>query len=114
MGPILLRRLLERHRGRLAALAAVLACATAIAVHHAGPMDGKHGGMGMSASAQLCLAAFTAVGAAVVVVALGVIGLGRWRPPLRLAPSAAWLGAPPLPRARAGPALLLLVCVSRR
>ena len=116
MGPIALRRLLQRHRRRLASLAVVLVCATAVAAHHGGMAVGDaHHDTGMGAAVEMCLAAFTAVGAAVVAVALGMIALGRWRPEAQLLPTAAWWGAqPPAPRARAGPSLLLLLCVSRR
>ncbi|HEX6944551.1 MAG TPA: hypothetical protein VF196_00050 [Casimicrobiaceae bacterium] len=94
----------------------MLVCAAAIAVHHAGPLmeHGDHG-MGMSPAVELCLGVFTAVGAAVVAVALGVIALGRWCPAVSLAPRGLSRAvAMPVPRARAGPALLQLLCVSRR
>lgn len=78
-------------------------------------MGDAHHESGMSTAVEMCLAAFLAVGAAVVAVAVALIALGRWRPPLTPTPSALALWAsPPLPRARAGPALLLLLCVSRR
>ena len=116
MGPIAIRRELHQHRRRLAAIFAVLVCSMAIAAHHSGMgMGDGHHESGMSAAVEMCLAAFTAVGAAVVAIVVGLIGLGRWRPPLRLAPSALWFAAhAPSPRARAGPGLLTLLCVSRR
>ena len=116
MGPIAIRRELHRHRRRLATVVAMVVCSTAIAAHHSGmAMADGHHDAGMGAAAEMCLAAFTAVGAAVVAIVVGLIALGRWRPPLRIAPSALWLSAgPPLPRARAGPGLLLVLCVSRR
>lgn len=116
MGSIELRRLFQRNRRRVATLAVLLVCSTAIAMHHSGMATGDaHQEMGMGAVVEMCLAAFTAVGAAVAAVGLGLIGLGRWRPATQLFPTAAWWGAQePAPRARAGPALLLLLCVSRR
>ena len=86
----------------------------AVAAHHSGMGIGDgHHESGMSAAVEMCLAAFTTVGAAVAAI-VGLIALRRWRPPLQLAPPALWF-APraPVPRARAGPGLLLL-CVSRR
>ena len=117
MAPIAVRRHLRRHR-RLNGLAAltVLACAAAIALHHTDlAADQPHHDTGMSAAVEMCLAAFTAVGAAVAAVVVGLIALGRWRPPLVL--GATGLGfavRPPVPRARAGPGLLLLLSVDRR
>ncbi len=118
VGPIAIRRELHRQRRRLAALSAVLVCALAISAHHSGmAMSHGHDDMGMSvpAVAEMCLAAFTAVGAAVVLVALGAWALGRWRPRLLLAAtSVAFTADAPPARARGGPGLLLLLCVSRR
>ena len=115
MGPIGIRRRLQRHRTRLAAIAAVLACSMAVAVHHSGATPDGHGDMGMGAPVEMCLAAFTAIGVSVAAVLVAVLPLRRWRPPARLAPAAAWIGArPPLGRARAGPPLLALLCVTRR
>ncbi len=118
MGPIAIRREMHRQRRRLAALGAVLVCALAISVHHSGmAMSHGHdeGGMVTSAVAEMCMAAFTAVGAAIVAVALGAWAMGRWRPQLLLAPSSMLFAADaPLARARGGPGLLLLLCVSRR
>jgi hypothetical protein len=97
-------------------VAVLVVCATAIALHHGGaaPGDGHHG-MTAPAAVEACLAVFTAVGAGVVAVTLALIALGRWRPPLRLMPQVSWPAAGAfLPRARAGPALLLLLGVSRR
>ena len=118
MGPIAIRRELHRQRRRLTALGAILVCALAISVHHNGMATSHgHGEMGVSvpAVAEMCLAAFTAVGAAIVLVALGAWALGRWRPRLFLAPTSVLLAADaPLAQARGGPELLRLLCVSRR
>jgi hypothetical protein len=108
--------MLQRYRRHLMASVAVLVCAAAITVHHSGLTTSEaHGGMDMGAAVEMCLAAFTAVGAAVLAVALGLISLGRWRPTRSLQLTAAlWLAPSPMPRARAGPALLLLLCVNQR
>lgn len=97
-------------------MAAVLALATAIALHHSGmAMGPMHGDHGMSAAIELCLGVMTAVGTAVIAIALGVLALGRWRPARWLMASRrVVLAHPPLPRARAGPPVLCLLCVSRR
>lgn len=117
MGPIAVRRHLRRHRrgDGLAALAVVI-CAAAIALHHIDlAADQPHHGTGMSAAVEMCLAALTAVGAAVAAVVVGLIALGRWRPPLVLEGAGLCVAVrSPVPRARAGPGLLLLLCVSRR
>ena len=117
MGPTAVRRLLLRHctKGAMAVVAVVLFSA-AVAMHHTdlSPADSPHH-TGMGEVAEMCLAAFTAVGAAVVAVTVGLVVLGRWRPPLILGPTSVPVAARvPAARARAGPPLLLLLCVSRR
>ena len=116
MGPLATRRTLNRYRCRLAAIAAVLACATAVAAHHGAIAVGHaHHEMDVGTAMELCLAAFTAVGAGVIAVVIGLIALGRWRSSPSLARTALWWSSrSPLPRARAGPAVLSLICVSRR
>jgi len=107
---------MRRWRHHAAALALVLGLVGVVAVHHAAPaMSNAHHGSDTVAMAEMCLGVFTAVGAAVVAVALGFLALGRWRPAILLCPCGA-LEHPraPRPRTRAGPALLLLLCVSRR
>lgn len=93
--------------------AVVLGLGLAVGVHHGVPMT-EHGdhGMDMGTVMELCLGVFTAVGAAVVAVVIGMIGLGRWRPPVRLLPLSlpAIVRLPDI-RARAGPVFL---CVHRR
>lgn len=116
MSPLRLRALLKRGRRHAALVVLVVAVGCAVAAHHGGAvMDDGHGSMDMGAVAQMCLAAFTAIGAAVAAVSVGLLALGRRR-------TAALLSAPGIPwtprleraRARAGPALLCLLCVSRR
>jgi hypothetical protein len=115
MGPTAIRGRLRRQRRRLAVIAALLVCATALTLHHSGlAMGDGHHEMGMGSVVETCLATFTAVGTAVAAIAVALIALGRWRPPLRLWPSSVWLAPAPTPRARPGPALLSLLCVSRR
>jgi hypothetical protein len=113
---IRLRRQLVRCRRSLTVMAAVLALATAIALHHSGiAMGGMHADHGMTAAIEMCLGVMSAIGAAVLAVAIGVLALGRWRPAPVLTPVGLALQAhPPLPRARAGPPLLCLLCISRR
>jgi hypothetical protein len=117
VSPLALRRCAKRLRYRRASLIAILLVAASIAAHHGGvalAADAHHG-MDMGAVADFCLGAFTAVGAAAVTVALGFIRLGRWRPPVTL--GYGWLGATLgafRPSVRAGPEVLLELCVSRR
>jgi len=99
----------------MAVVAAVLALAGLIAVHHSGMATGDTHHEGMSAAVEMCLGVLGGIGAAVVAVAIGLVALGRWRPPLTLSPvRAAPLVAGALVRARAGPELLSLLCVTRR
>jgi len=116
VSPIALRTQMRRWRDHAAALGLVLALVGVVAVHHAAPvMSNMHHGSDMVAMAEMCLGVFTAVGAAVVAVALGLLALKRWRRAI-LSCSRGVLEHPraPQPRTRAGPALLLLLCVSRR
>lgn len=116
VSPIALRTQMRRWRHRAAALALVLALVGVVAVHHAAPaMSNAHHDSGVVALAEMCLGVFTAVGAAVVAVALGLLALGRWRPAILLSLGGVLEHPRALrPRTRAGPALLLLLCVSRR
>jgi len=116
MSAIGLRRLLVRRRRHLAVMAAVVALTALIAMHHSGiAMGDMHDEHGMSAAIELCLGVITAVGTAVTAFALGVLALGRWRPAPALTPVGLVLQTySPIPRARAGPPLLSLLCVSRR
>ena len=91
----------------------MLALGGVVAMHHGAPaMPDGHHGMDMGTVVELCLGAFSAVGAAIVAIALGLISLGRWRPLLTMSPAGLLLAPhPPVPRARGGPAFL---CVFRR
>ena len=94
------------------------ALAAMVVVHHAEPSmtaAGAHHDMGGMAAMQMCLGAFVAVGAAVAVITLGAVALGRWKPVCELVPSGLAVSVD-VPQAvpRAGPSLLLLLCVSRR
>jgi hypothetical protein len=115
VSPLAIRRLARRCRRRGTALLAVLAVGTAVAAHHSSlsMADMHHDGFA-GAAMELCLGVFVAVGAAVAAVAIGLVALGRWRPDTDLRP-AGLSGARrrPEPRARAGPSLLTLLCVSR-
>jgi hypothetical protein len=97
-------------------LVATLFVALSIIAHHAsiGPSEDAHHAMDVGAVADLCLGVFTAVGTTVVAVAFGLVSLtrrrqagARGRPPRRTAPRTVH------PRVRAGPELLLVLCVSR-
>lgn len=115
MSALSIRRQLRRHRRRLTAVAAVLALAAVISAHHSGLPVTAHHDMGMSVVAEMCLGVFTAVGAALAAVGFAVLALGRWRPVPIVLPTVALPARPaPLARARHGPQLLSLLCVSRR
>ena len=102
-------------RRHAAVLSLMLALAGAVSMHHAAPaMSDAHHGSDMVVMAEMCLGVFAAVSAAIVAVALGLIALGRWQPVSMLAAGVSQSTRPPEPRARAGPALLVLLCVSRR
>lgn len=96
-------------------MATVLALAGLISVHHSGvPLDPHHDA-GMSSVIELCLGVFTAVGAAVAAVGFAVLTRGRRRPVPPVLRAATPPGRPvPPARARHGPGLLSLLCVSRR
>ena len=116
MSALAIRRLARRFRRHGTALLAVLVVGSAVAVHHSGmSMGDMHSDGALGAAMELCLAVFVAVGAAVAAVGIGLLSLGRWRPP----PDSRAMGLSlaierPEPRARAGPALLSLLCVFRR
>ena len=114
MGPLAMHRRLRRLRRGLAVVVLMLALGGAVTFHHGAPvqMPGGHHGMDMGTVIELCLGAFSAVGAAIVAIAVGVLALGRWRPlPMSVAAGVLFAPHPPAPQARAGPAFL---CVFRR
>ncbi len=116
VSPIALRARFRRWR-RHAALAALLSALIAVVgLHHGAPVAaGAHHGSEIVAVAEMCLGVFAAVGGAVVAVASALIALGRRRPAILHYPSRVpWRARLPLPRVRAGPTLLVLLCVSRR
>ena len=106
---------MRRHRRRVTVITTILALAAAITVHHSAlPVHTDHD-VGVSAVAELCLGVFTAVGVALMAAGFAILARGRWSPASMLLP------APGLParrvppaRARHGPGLLLMLCVSRR
>jgi len=108
--------MMRRFRRHGTGLLVVFAIASAIAVHHSGlAMGDMHHDMGLGVAMELCLGVFVAVGAAVVAVAIALVAIGRWRPLTDLrAVGLSFAIARPQPRARAGPALLSLLCISRR
>jgi hypothetical protein len=116
MSALAIHRAARRMRHQPAALLAVLVIGGAIALHHSGITVGDvHHADGVGEAVELCLGVFAAVGAAVAVVGLGLVALGRWRPPILLwAEGLSRSAGVPEPRARAGPAFLSLLCVSRR
>lgn len=111
----MIRRQLRRHRRHVAVIATVLALVGTLAAHHSGALMHAEHDSGMVAVIEMCLAAFTAVGAALVAVAVAVVALGRWRPALTLLAAGA-LTVPDVPvaRARHGPAAVWFLCVIRR
>jgi hypothetical protein len=111
VSPLAIRRCARRCHRRGVALLAVAAVGAAIAAHHSGV---HHDGMA-SAAVELCLGVFVAVGTAVAAVGMALLALGPRRPPAALlAVGLSGACSRPPPRARPGPALLTLLCVSRR
>jgi hypothetical protein len=96
-------------------LLAVFAVSAAVAMHHSVvSAGGVHHDAGVGAALELCLGVM-AVGAAAVAIAIGVVRLGRWRPPgILAAVGLAVAYSPPVPRVRAGPSFLSFLCVRRR
>jgi len=111
-----LRRQLQRHRRHLGTLAVLLVLGTAVALHPGGvAAQGVHEHDTMNAAIELCAGVLTAIGALVAAAVCGVLSLGRGRPAAVLAPAMIALAhGRTTARPRAGPALLCLLCVSRR
>jgi len=106
----MIRRGLRRHRRDLALLAAIVTLSSLIAVHHSGGLlEMDHGGIG--AVAEMCLGVFTAAGVVLAAGAAVAVLKRKW------AMHAAGAGAVmrvPVARARHGPAVVCILCVSRR
>ena len=115
MSLIAVRRSTRRLRHHLAGLLLVCALGTAIAAHHSGvAMPDMHHD-GVSAAIEMCLGAFTALGAAVAAVAIAMLALCRWPSVSKLPDGASLtLGGACAPEARAGPPPLAQLCVWRR
>jgi hypothetical protein len=116
VSPLGIRRYATRVRYRPRVLVAALLVALSIVAHHTaiGSFQDAHHRMDLGAVADLCLGVFTAVGATVAAVGVALVSRTRWRPmdtagPLRLVA----MPRTPAPRVRAGPELLLVLCVSR-
>lgn len=110
-----IRRQLRRHRRDLALVATVLALGAGIAAHHSGAFVDMQHHTGMNATVEMCLAVFTAVGAALAAAAVPAFAFGCRCPALSRHESGA-LTVPEVPvaRARHGPGAVAALCVSRR
>lgn len=114
VSPLAIRRLTRRLGRNTAGLLVGLAVSGAIVAHYgAMSADGMPGHHDVSAAVEMCLGMFTAVGAAVVAVAIGILALGRW-PSIELLPPGAVAVGIGCAEARAGPGPLSLLCVWRR
>jgi hypothetical protein len=110
-----IRAAARRRRRRMATLLAVAVVASAITAHHSGLPMAMHDGAGMGSVVEMCLGVFTAVGAALVAAGFAVLALGRWRPARMLpAPAPRRVAIAPVARARHGPFVVCVLCVSRR
>ena len=115
MGPLALRRRVTRLSHRRAALVIALVVAGTIALHHGAIALSVEMHHGHAVVAEFCLGVLTAVGAAVAAVSIGSLRRLRWPAAFPLAPRALIkVAAAPIARARPGPFLLNLLCVSRR
>jgi hypothetical protein len=115
MSPLAIRRSTRRLRRHAAGLLLVFALGGALAAHHSGMATGDMHHGSMSAVVEMCVGAFTAVGATIATVAIGLLALGRWPTPQVLMPAGVLASVPPAPYpARAGPPPLSLLCVWRR
>lgn len=115
MSALMIRRRLRRYRRRLVVIAAVVVLVGLLAAHHSAAFTDMHHDTGMDAVVELCLGVITAAGAALVAVAVAIVVLKRARAlPARRATGVAVLPAVPVARARHGPAVVCVLCVSRR
>lgn len=115
VGPIAVRQLIRRQRRHLAGLLVLVALAGAVAVHHSGMGMDDMDHMTSGPAAAMCLGVAVVAGAAIALVAIGELALGRWRPaPVLNAALDARAAQPPGSRAREGPrARLPVLCVWR-
>ena len=114
MSPLAIRRAARRLRRHAAGVLVVLALGAIVALHHSGMAAGDmhHSGMGMVV--ELCLGVFTAVGATVAAIAIGLRSLGRWRPRRVLPAGARIVSRHQTVEPRAGPPPQPFLCVWRR
>jgi hypothetical protein len=105
-----------RFRDRPRVIVAAALMALSIVAHHTaiGSFEDAHHRMDLGAVADLCLGVFTAVGATVAAVGLALVPLTRRRPIDSAGPHRrVAIPRTPAPRVRAGPVLLLVLCISR-
>lgn len=116
VSPIVLRARLRRWRHHAALAALFVALIAVLGLHHGAPTIGAaHHDSEVVAVTEMCVGVFTAIGAVVVAVGLTLIAFGRRRPAILHHPRGVLRTARlPFPRVRAGPTLLVLLCVSRR
>lgn len=116
MSPIALRARLRRWRHHAALAALWCALIAVLGLNHNAPAIGAtHHDSEIIAVTEMCLGVFTAIGAAVIAVGLALSAFGRRRPAILHHPRGVLrIARLPLPRVRAGPTLLVLLCVSRR
>jgi hypothetical protein len=101
-------------RHRRAATLAIVVVAACLVAHHSAIVLESHPHDDVLAVAELCLGVLTAVGAVATVAVFGLIPIRR-RPPASLGSVGRTHSAPVhVPRARAGPPVLTLLCVLRR
>lgn len=117
VSPMAIRRSIRRLGRRSAGLLALLMVVGMVQLHHSDiAMGDMHHDGGINPVVMtICIGMLSAVGAAVVAIAVGLLDLGRW-PIVRRTRLFSGLcdRAPRWARARAGPPPLLLLCVSRR
>jgi hypothetical protein len=106
-----IRRGLRRHRRDLALIAAIVTLAGLVAAHHGALLEMDHHGA-IGAVVELCLGVFTAVGVVLATAGLALVVLKRERAVLTAGAGAVL--RVPVARARHGPAVVCVLCVSRR
>jgi hypothetical protein len=106
-----IRRGLRRHRRHLALIAAIVTLAGLLAAHHGALLEMDHHGA-IGAVVELCLGVFTAVGVVLAAAGIGRVVLKRQRAVLTV--GAGGVLRVPVARARHGPAVVCVLCVSRR